>query len=152
MSDKPKGPGRGRGFKPRFATCKKCGEPYWKETARRQYCDACRIVREEERAEERRVRMRNLYKRKRDGLLPVSKLPKVPEPETGFKPCECLVWQECEYGENWRPGCNYFTVTGELRTKGGRSPVVDGRCDRFKPKKKKRKPGWQEMKGGEYDD
>lgn len=152
MADKPKGPGRGRGFKPRFATCKKCGEQYWKDTARRQYCDACRIVREEERLEESRRRARESYTRKREGLLPPSKLPKVPEPETGFTPHECLVSKDCEFGFPDKPGCNYVTITGELRTKGGRSPIIDGRCDRFKPKKKKRKPGWQEMKGGMEDD
>jgi len=137
---------RGMNFRPRLAPCKKCGEMYWKTAARRQYCDACRLVREEERVEENRIRMRACYIRKRDGILPESKLPKVQEPEKGFTPHECLVWKECEFGCENKPGCNFCTATGELRTKGGRSQIIDGRCNRYRPKKKRKEPGWQEIR------
>lgn len=159
MTEAKKGPGRGRGYKPRFAPCKKCGEMFWKDTARRVYCDACREIRKEERKEETRERMRELYSRKREGLLPLSKIPTVPEPANGFRVGECRVWRECEFGNEQKPGCNYFMLEGELRTKGGRHRVIEGRCDRFRPRTRRRGTGWQEIyhhrrkaKGGWADD
>lgn len=152
---------RGKGYQPKFARCKKCGELFWKETARRVYCDECRIVRQEERIEEQRIRARRYYEqnrekckqkareakaRKREGLLPPSKLPQVDEPAGGFEPHVCMVSRRCAYGLNFDNGCNYVTITGELRTSGGRSQIVNGRCDRFKPMGRGRRPGWLEEK------
>ena len=151
MENDKKGPGTGNGWVPKFVPCKLCGELFWKDAARRQYCDECRIVREEERKEEQKARSAKYYRenkeqilktlkedrrRKRDGLLPESKLPKVKEPENGFEPHVCMVSKRCIYGSMSNPGCNYSTQTGELRTSEGRHQIIRGRCDLFTRRRK----------------
>ena len=148
---------RTNGWVPKWATCKMCGEQYWRDEARRQYCDACRVVREEERKEEQRIRSAKWYRenkakaleklqerrrKKREENLPKVRLPEVKEPESGFKPHVCMVSKRCIYGSVFSPGCNYMTVTGELRTSGGEHQIIRGRCDLYRPRKGKAKAGW----------
>lgn len=148
---------RGNGWIPKWAVCKMCGEQYWRDEARRQYCDTCRTVREEERREEQRVRSANWYRenrkrilerqnerraRKREAQLPESRLPNVEEPSRGFHPHVCMVSKRCIYGSVFSPGCNYATVTGELRTVGGEHQIIKGRCDLYRSRKGKAKAGW----------
>lgn len=157
MENDNKGLGRGNGWIPKWAICKLCGEQYWRDSARRQYCDECRNVREEERREEQKARSAKWYKenrenilsrlkddrrRKRAGMLPERKLPNVEEPAGGFEPHVCMVSRRCVYGSLFNPGCNYATQTGNLRTSGGQHKIVMGRCDLFRPRDKKARPGW----------
>ena len=140
-----KGNGRGMGFKPRWAECKMCGEKFWKETARRVYCDGCREVRKEEMAEANRQRARVNYIRTREGLPPMSQVPKPPEPETGYEPHVCMMAGECFYGVANKQGCGYEYIENKLRTTGGLHRIIEGRCDLFRPRGE-RKPGWKDAK------
>lgn len=136
---------RGKCYKPRWSACTDCGAKFWKDTARRTLCDTCRKKHEEDRKEQNRERARKSYIRKREGLEPVRQLPKVQEPETGFVPHQCLVTQECKYGDpSGKSFCNYFTTEDKLRTSGGRHKIIQGRCDAFKPAVKREETGWQE--------
>lgn len=144
---------RGMTYEPRFARCKLCGELYWKETARREYCDGCREAMVEIRKEQHRIRAREDYKKKR-AEDPFKGIPKPPEPETGFKPNECLISHKCRYGVGTKPGCDYYYKTGRLRTIEGKHQIVEGRCDLYEPKRKGEAQGWQrtrnrELFGGE---
>lgn len=125
---------RGLCFTPRWGVCKDCGAPIWKDAAKRQLCASCRARHEEIQQERNRMRAReSYYRRKKEQETK-------PKPEKEY---ECKAWRKCRYGYE-RGGCAYVSITGNLRTSGGAHPIIDGKCDLFDPRKKKR-GGWHDV-------
>lgn len=159
MTDKNR---RDRNFRPRLAPCKKCGQDFLKTASARVYCDACQKVRVEERKEEQRqMRIEHARQRKEQEARAILSV-QIRPPIRDLKPAEieedpnahvCAVSCLCEYGINgFKHGCNYQTITGELRTSGGRHLIKDGKCDLYRRRKKRRKTGWEATRDRELEE
>lgn len=128
------------GFKPHKADCIQCGLPYMKTDPRQKLCPECRTKNIKA---SRAQYAKETYRRVKEGKpKKVDKRfkpkPKPPDPHI------CEVSDSCEYGKpNGEDfNCNYFVVTGRLRTEGGLHQIRDGRCDLYKRRTRNRS-GWQ---------
>ena len=142
-------------FTPHKAECIQCGLPYMKTDPRQRLCPECRTKNTKaSRAQYRRETYRRLKEGKPKTVDKLRK-PEPPPPD----PHICEVSGTCDYGkpDGEDYNCNYFTVTGRLRTEGGLHQIRDGRCDLYKPRTRDRS-GWQRerdeklMKEGEKND
>ena len=128
------------GFKPYKEECAQCGMPYQKTDPRQKLCPECRTKNTKaSRAQYRRETYRRLKEGKPKTVDKRFKpKPKPPDPHI------CEVSGTCDYGkpDGEDYNCNYFTITGRLRTEGGQHQIRDGRCDLYKPRTRD-KSGWQ---------
>lgn len=136
------------GFKPHKADCIQCGLPYMKTDPRQKLCPECRTKNAKaSRAQYRRETYRRLKEGKPKKVDKRFKpKPKPPDPHI------CEVSDSCEYGKpNGEDfNCNYFVVTGKLRTSGGLHQIRDGRCDLYKRRTRNRS-GWQRERDGKLE-
>ena len=122
---------RGMCFTPRWDLCVECGAPIWKDAAKRQLCTKCREKHAEIQKAKQRARSMSTYRKK--------KKIKIEEPERIASSTVCEVWHNCKYGSHYGGGgCGYVTITGELRSIGGKHPIIEGRCDLYQARRKRR--------------
>lgn len=128
------------GFKPHKAECIQCGAFYTKTDPRQRLCPDCR---ESNTKASRAQYRRETYRRLKEGKPKTVDKRRKPEPPPP-DPHICEVSGTCDYGkpDGEDYNCNYFTVTGKLRTEGGLHQILDGKCDLYKPRTRD-KSGWQ---------
>lgn len=128
------------GFKPYKEECVQCGAFYTKTDPRQRLCPDCRES--NTKASRAKYRKETYWRTKLEQPKTVDKRrkPEPPPPD----PHICEVSGTCDYGkpDGEDYNCNYFTVTGKLRTEGGLHQIRDGRCDLYKPRTRD-KSGWQ---------
>lgn len=147
-----------------WGVCNDCGCRYEKTENSQRLCPICSDRHIEMAKERNRVRMRENYRRKKAGLPPLPpgepiegltplkpyRVEQKPQPEPKEvpdpDPNECRHTGSCIFGEtgSHKKLCNYFTITGRLRTSDGLHQIVDGKCDLYKRKSKNPdKTGWR---------
>ncbi len=135
-------------FTPHKAECTQCGMPYQKTDPRQRLCPECRT----KNTKASRARYaKETYWRVKEGKPKTVDKRRKPEPPPP-DPHICEVSDSCEYGKPNGEGfnCNYFVVTGKLRTEGGLHQIRDGRCDLYKPRTRD-KSGWQRERDGKLE-
>lgn len=130
------------GFRPRMGKCKDCGADFWKRAAAHVRCEACQEIQKEV-LRQRRIASAKVCTQNKRIEKRAKKLGVTVERYMNREPHQCLGAYKCEYGDKMRGQCNYFTITEQLRTAGGKHKIKNGCCDLFPGKVQKGRPGWE---------
>ena len=130
--------------------CRSCGAEFEKRSGHHIYCASCAENRKQVAYEKALVRQRLYQKRKTAERRRIREMGK-PAPVYQPSETECRA-RGCMYSLGDGSGCNYFTMTGRLRSvrrdeETGKvvreHEIINGKCDLYRKRTRKGPVGWR---------